>query len=50
MTEVYKIIRGSTDYHEKLVYFWENIHNIRNFQIAANDNKNAMRYGLETVY
>ena len=34
---------------KNLFIFRENIHNIRNFQIIANENKNTMRYGLETI-
>ena len=41
MTDVYKIVKG---YHEKFIYFSENIHNIKNFQIMANEDKNAVRY------
>ena len=51
MTEVYKIIKGEAPAIMKnLFIFRENIHNIRNFQIIANENKNTMRYGLETIY
>ena len=49
MTEVYKTIRGSGGYHEKRFFFRENIRNIRNFQIIANENKNTVRYGLENI-
>ena len=49
-TEVYKIIlkvlyivRESSGYHEKLI-FRENVHNIRNFPIIANENKNSVRH------
>ena len=45
MTEVLKNYQsGSTEYHEKLIYFSEDIHNIRNFKVIANGNKNTVRY------
>ena len=34
---------------KNLFIFRENIHNIRNFQIIANENKNTVRYGFETI-
>ena len=34
---------------KNLFIFRENIHNIRNFQIIANENKNRVRYGLDTI-
>ena len=50
MAEVYKIIKGEPPTIMKnLFLFRENIHNIRNFQIIANENKNTVRYGLETI-
>ena len=49
MVEVYKIIQGEVPTVKKnLFIFWKNIHNIRNFQIIANKNKNTVRYGSET--
>ena len=35
---------GSTSYHEKLIYFFG-----KTFIFIANDNKNTVRYGLETI-
>ena len=50
MTEVYKIIKGEAPAIMKnLFIFRENIHNVRNFQIIANENKNTVRYGMETI-
>ena len=50
MTEVYKIVKEEASAIMKdLFIFRENIHDIRNFQIIANENKNTVRYGLETV-
>ena len=34
---------------KNLLIFRENIDNIRNFKIIANENKNTVRYGLETI-
>ena len=50
MTEVYKIVNGEAPAIMKNFIFRENIHNIKNFEIMANENKNTVRYGLETVY
>ena len=50
MTEVYKIIKGEAPAIMKnLFIFRENIHNIRNFQIIANETKNTVTYGLDTI-
>ena len=50
MTEIYKTIKEKAlAILKNLFIFQENIHNIRNFQIIANENKNTVRYGLETV-
>ena len=50
MAEVYKIVKGeSLTIMKNLFSFWENIHNIINFQIIANENKNKMRCGFETI-
>ena len=50
MAEVYKIIKGEAlAIMKNLFIFRENIHNIRNFQIIANENKNTVRYGLDTI-
>ena len=50
MTEIYKIIKGEAPViMKKLFIFRENIHNIRNFQIIANENKNTVRCGLDTI-
>ena len=50
MTEVYKIIKAEAPAITKnLFIFRENIHNIKNFQIIANENKNTVRYGLDTI-
>ena len=46
MTEVWKIVQGKAlPLMKNLLTFRENIHNIRNFQIIANENKNTVRYG-----
>ena len=51
MTEVYRIVKSEARAIMKnLFVFPENIHNIRNFQIIANENKNTARYWLETIY
>ena len=51
MTEVYKIVKEEAPAIMKdLFIFRENIHDIRNFQIIANEKKNTVRYGLETLY
>ena len=34
---------------KNLFIFRENIHNVRNFQIIANENKNTVRYSLEAI-
>ena len=52
MVEVYKIINGEAlSIMKNLFIFRENIreNNIRNLQITANENKNTMRYGMETI-
>ena len=50
MTEFYKTINEKAPAIRKnLFIFQENIHNIRNFQIIANENKHTVRYGLETI-
>ena len=50
MTEVYKIIKGEAPAIIKnLFIFQENIHNSRSFQIIANEGKNTVRYGMETI-
>ena len=50
MAEVYKIVNGEAPAIMKnLFIFRENIHNIKNFEIIANENKNTVRYGLETI-
>ena len=50
MIEVYKIFkREALAIMKKLYIFRENIHNIRNFQIIATENKNTVRYRLETI-
>ena len=39
MTEVYKIMKGEAPAIMKnVLFFRENVHNIRNFQIIANEN------------
>ena len=51
MSEVYKIVRGEAPAILKNLFIFQgNIHNIRNFQIIANENKNTVRYDLETIY
>ena len=50
MTEVYKNVNGEAPAIMKnLFIFRENIYNIKNFQIIANENKNTVRYGLVTI-
>ena len=50
MTEVYKTIKeGAAAIMKNVFFFRENIRNIRNFQIIANENKNTVRYGLENI-
>ena len=50
MTEVYEIINGEAPAIMKnLFIFREKIHNIRNFQIIAHENKNTVKYELETI-
>ena len=50
MIEVYKIVKvEAPDITKNLIIFRENIHNIRNFQIIANKNKNTVKYELETI-
>ena len=45
-----EVIKGEAPAIMKnLFIFRENIHNIRNFQIIANENKNRVRYGLDTI-
>ena len=44
ITEVYKTVKGEALAIKKnLLIFRENIHNIRNFQTTANENKNTVR-------
>ena len=50
ITEVYKIIKGEAAAIMKNLFMSrENVHNIRNFQIIANENKKTGTYGLETM-
>ena len=50
MTEVYKTVKWEAPAIMKnLFIFREGIHDIRNFQIITNENKNAVRDGLETI-
>ena len=50
MNEVYKIVkREAPTIMKNLLIFRENIHNIRNFQIIANENNNTVTYSLETI-
>ena len=43
-TEVYKTVKGEAlAIMKNLLIFRENIHNIRNFQTTANENKNTVR-------
>ena len=50
MTEIYEIVEGQAPaIMKKLIYFSERIHNIRNFQIIVNENKNTVKYSLETI-
>ena len=46
MTKVYKVVKGiEPGIMNNLLIFREYIHNIRNFQIIANENKNTVGYG-----
>ena len=50
MTDGYKNAKGEAMAIMKNFFiFRENIHDIRNFQMIANDSKNTVRYGLETT-
>ena len=50
MTEVYDIVKGGAlAIMKNLFIFGENIYNIGNFEIIANENKNTVRYGLENL-
>ena len=50
MTEVYDIVKGKAlAIMKNLFIFEENIYNIGNFEIIANENKNTVRYGLENL-
>ena len=51
MTEFYKTIKENAPAIRKknLFIFQENVHNIRNLQIIANESKHTVRYGLETI-
>ena len=50
MTEVYDIVKGEAlAIMKNLFIFGENIYNIGNFEIIANENKNTVRYGLENL-
>ena len=50
MTEVYDIVKGEAlAIMKNLFIFEENIYNIGNFEIIANENKNTVRYGLENL-
>ena len=50
ITEEYKTVKGEgLAIMKNLFIFRENILNIRKFQIIANENKNTVRYGLETI-
>ena len=50
MIEVFKMING---YAPPIMYYFfifkENTHNLRNSQIILNENKIAVRYGLEKI-
>ena len=50
MTEVFKMINGCAQpIMDYFFIFKENAHNLRNFQIILNENKIAVRYGLEKI-
>ena len=50
ITEVYKITKGQAQaVNKNLFIFWKNIHNIRMFQIITNENKNSVRYQVQTL-
>ena len=50
MSQVYKIVKGEAPAIMKnLFIIRENTHNIRNFQVIANEKKDKIRYGQETI-
>ena len=50
MNEFYKIVkREALTIMKNLFISRENIHNVRNFQIIANENNNTVTFGLETI-
>ena len=50
MVEVFKMINGfSPSIMEDFFLFYENTHNIWNFQTVSNETKKTVRYGLETL-
>ena len=49
MTNVYQIVKGEATAIMKNLFFRKNILHIRHFQIIDNENKNEVRYGLETI-
>ena len=51
MTKVYKIVKSETQTIMKNLFsFRENFHDIRYFQIIANENKIMVGYRLQTIY
>ena len=50
MTETYKIIYGiSPPIMDNFFILRENTHNVRNFQEIFNENRNTVKYGIETI-
>ena len=50
MIKVFKIINGyAPPIIDNFFTFRETTHNLRNFKIILNENKKAVRYGLETI-
>ena len=50
MTETYGIINGlSLPIMEKFFILRENTHNVRSFQEISNENRETVKYGIETM-
>ena len=50
MTETYKIINGiSPPIMENFFILRKNTHNVRNFQEIFNENRNTVKYAIETL-
>ena len=49
MTETYKIINGLFPPITENFILRENTHNVRNFQEISNENRETVKYGIETI-